>query len=83
MMRDRGWDNNGQAAREADALALTEREPVKVPYEERERRNYWRLVAQGGGPQGSNRPRHGYLAPGQNVPGATPSDDVKGEDRPE
>ena len=78
MIRDRGWGVEGNAAQRADAAALVQRVPTYVSYEEREQRNYWRLVASNREPQGRNTPRRGYLAPGTNVPGATPSDVVKG-----
>ena len=41
-------------------------------------RNYWRLVAQNRAPQGRDTQRTGYIAPGDNVPGATPSNVGKG-----
>ena len=79
MIRERNWDTEGAAARGADAAAQVDRTPVLVSYEERERRNYWRLVASNREPQGrGTEQRHGYIAPGDNVPGATPSNVDKG-----
>ena len=77
MIRDRGWGRDGNSARQADAAALVDRPAQTVPYAEREARDWWRLVAQGR-QQGRDTQRTGYIAPGQNVPGATPGDPSKG-----
>ena len=78
MIRQRGWDPEGAAARRADEIAHVPRHVNYVSFDERQQRNWWRLVASNREPQGRGTQRQGYLAPGTNVPGATPSDIVKG-----
>ena len=73
MITERGWDEQGVAARRADELALIPREAAEVSYEERERRNYWRQTATNRPQSGRDSVRTGYIAPGTPVPGATPS----------
>ena len=73
MIEGRGWDEEGTQARAADELALIHRPVAGVSWEERELRNWWCLTATNRGPQTGDTERRGYLAPGQNVPGATPS----------
>ena len=79
MKQDRGWDDEGNAAREADAAALVEREPVVVSYQEREARNYWRPVLHNNPRQGRDSHRHGYIPPGSDVPGVTPGSAAEGK----
>ena len=78
MKTESGWGDQGRSARKADEVALIEREPNRVSYDERERRQWWRQVAVNRPPSGSESLRAGYIAPGAAVPGATPSDKGKG-----
>ena len=78
MLNDRAWDEQGDAARQADAAALVEREPVLASYQEREERNYWRRILHNNPHQGRDTHRHGYIAPGSDVPGVTPGSVAKG-----
>ena len=72
MINDRGWDPDGQSARYADEMALIPRHGTQVSWEERENRQYWRLVGGNRPPQGRNTHRTGYINPADGVAGAVP-----------
>ena len=78
MRSENDWDDQGRAARQADEDALVHREPNRVAYDERERRQWWRQVCSNRPQTGSDSVRTGYIAPGSPVPGATPGDKGKG-----
>ena len=78
MRTENGWDEQGRAAHQADEVALVPREPNRVSYDEREKRQWWRQVCSNRPQTGSDSVRTGYIAPGSPVPGATPGDKGKG-----
>ena len=77
-----GWDEEGESAREADRVAMIPRLPNTIPWDERERRGYWRQVAENRPQSGSGSMHHGYIPPthhtDSSVPGASPGDTGKG-----
>ena len=82
MISQRNWDEEGESAREADRVALIPRSGTNIPWAERERRGWWRQVAENRPPSGAESPYHGYIPPfsyaDDSVPGESPGYADKG-----
>ena len=76
MMEQRGWDERGESAREADRLALVPRIAEGISFEEREQRGWWRQVAENRPQSGRDTQSTGDIGPSweiaaSSVPGAS------------